>query len=182
MCSSDLGTADKVETLYTGWGTFDTHAVINNLRWGPDGWIYGAVGYTRGRVKSGDGSKDFGDIAAGIYRFRPDGSMLEQIAAGGCNTWGCEVAPDGEIVFTTATCGEPICHVVIPEKALARGQVGGLKSFLNIIEENKIYPAFDEKRQPYVQIDWVGAWTAAAGATIYDGGDRKSTRLNSSHT
>ena len=164
------GKADKVETLYTGWGTFDTHAVINNLRWGPDGWVYGAVGYTRGRVKSGDGSKNFGDIAAGIYRFRPDGSMLEQIAAGGCNTWGCEVAPDGEIVFTTATCGEPICHVVIPEKILARGQVGGLKSFLNIIEENKIYPAFDEKRQPYVQIDWVGAWTAAAGATIYDGG------------
>jgi general L-amino acid transport system ATP-binding protein len=33
---------------------------------------------------------------------------------------GCEVAPDGEIVFTTATCGEPICHVVIPEKVLAR--------------------------------------------------------------
>lgn len=164
------GTADKIETLYTGWGTFDTHAVINNFRWGPDGWVYGTVGYTRGRVKSGDGSKNFGDIAAGVYRFRPDGSMLEQIAAGGCNTWGCEVAPDGEILFTTATCGEPICHVVIPEKILARGQVGGLKSFLNIIEENKIYPAFDEKRQPYVQIDWVGAWTAAAGATIYDGG------------
>ncbi|MBL9174097.1 MAG: ThuA domain-containing protein, partial [Verrucomicrobiales bacterium] len=151
-------------------GTFDTHAVINNLRWGPDGWVYGTVGYTRGRVKSGDGTRNFGDIAAGVYRFRPDGSMLEQIAAGGCNTWGCEVAPDGEIVFTTATCGEPICHVVIPEKALARGQVGGLKAYLNIIEENKIYPAFDEKRQPYVQIDWVGAWTAAAGATIYDGG------------
>jgi len=164
------GSADKVKTLYTGWGTFDTHAVINNLRWGPDGWVYGTVGYTRGKVKSGDGTKNFGDIAAGVYRFRPDGSMLEQVAAGGCNTWGCEVAPDGEIVFTTATCGEPICHVVIPEKILARGQVGGLKSFLNIIEENKIYPAFDEKRQPYVQIDWVGAWTAAAGATIYDGG------------
>ncbi len=164
------GKADKMETLYTGWGTFDTHAVINNLRWGPDGWVYGAVGYTRGHVKSGDGSRDFGDISAGIYRFRPDGSMLEQIAAGGCNTWGCEVAPDGEIVFTTATCGEPICHVVIPEKFLARGQVGGLKSYLNVIEENKIYPAFDEKRQPYVQIDWVGAWTAAAGSVIYDGG------------
>jgi putative membrane-bound dehydrogenase-like protein len=164
------GKADKIEVLYTGWGTFDTHAVVNNLRWGPDGWVYGTVGYTRGHLKSGDGKKDFGDIAAGVYRFRPDGSIIEQIAAGGCNTWGCEVAPDGEIVFTTATCGEPICHVVIPEKILARGQVGGMKAFLNIIEENKIYPAFDEKRQPYVQIDWVGAWTAAAGATIYDGG------------
>ena len=164
------GKADKMEVLYTGWGTFDTHAVINNFRWGLDGWVYGTVGYTRGRVKSGDGKKDFGDIAAGVYRFKPDGSMLEQIAAGGCNTWGCEVAPDGEIVFTTATCGEPICHVVIPEKILARGQVGGMKSFRDVIEENKIYPAFDEKRQPYVQIDWVGAWTAAAGAAIYDGG------------
>ncbi len=164
------GVADKVETLFTGWGTFDTHAVLNNFRWGPDGWVYGTVGYTRGHVRSGDGKKDFGDIAAGVYRFRPDGSMIEQIAAGGCNTWGCEIAPDGEIVFTTATCGEPICHVVIPEKVLARGQVGGMKAFLNIIEENKIYPAFDEKRQPYVQIDWVGAWTAAAGACIYDGG------------
>ncbi len=164
------GQADKIETLYTGWGTFDTHAVINNFRWGPDGWVYGTVGYTRGKVKSGDGTKDFGDIAAGVYRFRPDGSLLEQVAAGGCNTWGCEVAPDGEIIFTTATCGEPICHVVIPEKVLARGQVGGMKAYLNVIEENKIFPAFDEKRQPYVQIDWVGQWTAAAGACIYDGG------------
>lgn len=164
------GKADKIETLFTGWGTFDTHAVVNNLRWGPDGWVYGTVGYTRGHLKSGDGKKDFGDFSAGVYRFRPDGSAIEQIAAEGCNTWGCEVAPDGEIVFTTATCGEPICHVVIPEKFLARGSVGGMKSYLNIIEENKIYPPFQEKRQPYVQIDWVGAWTAAAGATIYDGG------------
>lgn len=164
------GKADKVEKLYTGWGTFDTHAVINNLRWGPDGWVYGAVGYTRGKVESPDGSKKFGEIAAGIYRFRPDGSMLEQVAAGGCNTWGCEVAPDNEIIFTTATCGEPICHVVIPETILARGNVGGMKAFLNIMEENKIYPPFQETRQPYVQIDWVGQWTAAAGACIYDGG------------
>ena len=164
------GKADKIETLYTGWGTFDTHAVVNNLRWGPDGYVYGTVGYTRGKMKSGDGSRDFGDIAAGVFRFRPDGSFLEQVAAGGCNTWGCEVAPDGEIVFTTATCGEPICHVVLPEKFLARGSVGGHRAYLNVIEENKIYPPFKETRQPYVQIDWVGAWTAAAGATIYDGG------------
>ena len=164
------GKADKIETLYTGWGTFDTHAVVNNLRWGPDGYVYGTVGYTRGKMKSGDGKRDFGDIAAGVFRFRPDGSFLEQVAAGGCNTWGCEVAPDGEIVFTTATCGEPICHVVLPERFLARGSVGGHRAYLNVIEENKIYPPFKETRQPYVQIDWVGAWTAAAGATIYDGG------------
>jgi putative membrane-bound dehydrogenase-like protein len=164
------GKADKVETILTGWGIGDTHAVTSNLRWGPDGWIYGSVGYSRGKVRSPKTGKDFGDISAGIYRFRPDGSALEQIASEGCNTWGCEVAPDGEIFFTTATCGEPICHVALPEKFLARGNVGGHRSYASIIEENKIFPPFKETRQVYVQIDWVNAWTAAAGACIYDGG------------
>lgn len=164
------GQADTTEVLYTGWGTFDTHAVISNLRWGPDGWVYGSVGYTRGNVASPKTGRAFGEIAAGIYRFRPDGSALEQMAAGSCNTWGCEITPDGEIVYSTATCGEPICHVIIPETILARGSVPGTKAYLNVIEENKIYPPFQEKRQPYVQIDWVNAWTAAAGACVYDGG------------
>ncbi len=165
------GKADKVEVLFTGWGNGDTHAVTSNLRWGPDGWIYGSVGYSRGsNMRSPKTGKTFGNIAAGIYRFRPDGSALEQVAAGGCNQWGCEVAPDGEILFTTATCGEPICHVVIPEKYLARGNIGGHRAYSSIMEENKIFPPFKETRKPYVQIDWVGAWTAATGSCIYDGG------------
>ena len=48
------GKADKTEVLYTGWGTKDAHAVISNLRWGPDGWIYGSVGYSAGDVTSAD--------------------------------------------------------------------------------------------------------------------------------
>jgi putative membrane-bound dehydrogenase-like protein len=164
------GKADKVEVLFTGWGTFDTHAVTSNLRWGPDGWIYGSVGYSSGDVTSADGQKKFGRISAGLYRFRPDGSALEQIASGACNTWGCEIAPDGEIFFSTATCGQPILHVVLPEKTISRAGVPGVRSANPIMEENKVFPARKETRQPYVQIDWVGAWTAASGATIYDGG------------
>ncbi len=164
------GKADKVEVLFKGWGTRDTHAVTSNLRWGFDGWIYGAVGYSAGDITSGDGSKKFGKITAGLYRFRPDGSMLEQVAAGSCNTWGCEVAPDGEIFYSTATCGEPMLHVVLPEKIVSKAGVPGVRASKPIISENKVYPARFENRQPYLQIDWVGAFTAAAGATIYDGG------------
>jgi putative membrane-bound dehydrogenase-like protein len=164
------GKADKVEVMFTGWGTGDTHAVTSNLRWGPDGWIYGSVGYSSGTVSSADGKKQFGRISAGLYRFRPDGSALEQVAAGSCNTWGCEIAPDGEIFFSTATCGEPILHVVMPEKIISRAGIPGVRAVKPIIEENKIFPARQETRQPYVQIDWVGAWTAASGSTIYDGG------------
>lgn len=164
------GKADKREVLFTGWGTRDTHAVTSNLRWGPDGWVYGAVGYSAGDVTSGDGSKKFGRITAGLYRFRPDGSVLEQYASGSCNTWGCEVAPDGDIFFSTATCGEPILHVVLPEKILSRAGVPGVRAAKPIIAQNKVFPARTEHRQPYLQIDWVGAFTAASGATIYDGG------------
>ena len=164
------GKADKTVVLFTGWGTGDTHAVTSNLRWGMDGWIYGSVGYSSGDVKSADGSKKFGHINAGIYRFRPDGSVLEQVVSGSCNTWGCEVAPDGEIFFSTATCGEPILHVVLPEKIISRAGVSGVRPVQPIMQENKVFPSRQETRQPYVQIDWVGAWTAAAGACIYDGG------------
>ncbi len=164
------GKADEKVTLFTGWGTMDTHAVTSNLRWGPDGWIYGSVGYSAGDVTSGDGRKKFGHISAGLYRFRPDGSALEQVAAGSCNTWGCEIAPDGEIFFSTATCGEPMLHVVLPEKIISRAGMPGVRSVKPIIEENKVFPARKENRQPYLQIDWVGAFTAAAGSCIYDGG------------
>ena len=44
--------ADKRTRLYTGLGTADTHAVINNLRWGLDGWIYATHGYSVGTVTS----------------------------------------------------------------------------------------------------------------------------------
>ncbi len=164
------GKADKSEVLFTGWGTMDTHAVTSNLRWGPDGWVYGSVGYSAGDVTSGDGKKKFGRISAGLYRFRPDGSALEQVSSGSCNTWGCEIAPDGEIFFSTATCGQPILHVVLPEKTISRAGMPGVRSANSIIEENKVFPARKETRQPYVQIDWVGQFTASAGATIYDGG------------
>ena len=50
--------ADKRTKLYTGLGTADTHAVINNLRWGLDGWIYATHGYSVGTVTSPDGDEE----------------------------------------------------------------------------------------------------------------------------
>jgi putative membrane-bound dehydrogenase-like protein len=179
------GVCDMVEgsekiTLFTGFGNFDTHAVINNFRWGMDGWVYGAVGYSAGSPKSLDGKKDFGRITAGVIRFRPDGSAIEQYAAGTCNTWGFDFAPDGEVFYTTATCGEHFLHVVMPEKALAKASVGGIRSSFVAPDHQKIFPAVKHTRPAYVQIDWVGYFTAAAGCCIYNGGAWPE-RYNGSH-
>ena len=97
------GKADKVEKLYTGLGTADTHAVINNLRWGADGWIYATHGYSGSdHVKSGDGKRDFGRIGSGVVRFKPDGSAFEQYSSKGGNTWGLAITTEQRHVLDAA--------------------------------------------------------------------------------
>ncbi len=163
------GKADTQEILYKGFGTNDTHAVISNLRWGMDGWIYATVGYSRGDIYSGDGRTHFGRISEGVIRFKPDGSAMEQVSSKGGNTWGVGTAPDGEIFFSQAN-GNHIDHVVMREPVLARGRAGNTTSYLNIEDHKRSFPLMEWKQQAYVQIDWVGNFTAAAGCCIYDGG------------
>jgi putative membrane-bound dehydrogenase-like protein len=160
---------DEKVVLFTGFGTSDTHAVINNMRRGMDGWVYSAIGYSAGNPRSPQG-KDFGRITAGVFRFKPDGSAIEQVAAGSCNTWGFDFAADNEMFYTTATCGEHFLHIVMPEKAIARGALSGVRSSAVVPDHQKIFPAVHPTRAPYVQIDWVGAFTAEAGCCVYTGG------------
>lgn len=160
---------DERKVLYSGFGTFDTHAVINNFRRGMDGWIYGAVGYSAGAPRSA-GGKDLGRVTAGVIRFKADGSMVEQVASGSCNTWGFDFAPDGELFYTTATCGEHFLHVALPEKAVARGTLPGVRSSVVLPDHQEIFPSVHHTRPAYVQIDWVGKFTAAAGSCVYNGG------------
>ncbi len=164
------GKADKVEKLYTGLGTGDTHAVINNPRWGWDGWIYCTHGYSAGNVTSPDGLKSFGNIGSGVVRFKPDGSAFEQYSSKGGNTWGLEITGDNRVMWTQPTSGDLLMQTVLPEYALSRGKIGDTASY-NVVEKSgKTFPAMTWDQQAYRQIDWVGSFTAAAGCVIYDGG------------
>ncbi len=165
------GKADKVEKLYTNLGHGDTHAVLNNLRWGYDGWIYGTHGYSgTSSVKSGDGSKDFGGVGSGVVRFKPDGSAFEQYSSKGGNTWGLQISWDNEVFWTQPTSGDLLMHTVMPESLLAKAGVKGVPSFRVVRKSPKSFSLIPYDSLPYVQIDWVGSFTAAAGAVIYDGG------------
>jgi putative membrane-bound dehydrogenase-like protein len=165
------GKAEKVETLYTGLGIGDTHAVINNLRWGMDGWIYATHGYSSSaHVYNGDKSKDYGNIGSGVVRFRPDGSMIEMVSSKGGNTWGMEIASDGELFYTQPTSGDLLNHIVVTEGELSRGKVGNATSYKPVIRGQKSFPLITYHQQAYVQIDLVGYFTAAAGCAIYCGG------------
>ncbi len=165
------GKADKVEKLYTNLGDRDTHAVINNLRWGFDGWIYATHGYSSSPdVTSGDGKKHFGGIGSGVVRFKPDGSAFEQFSSKGGNTWGLQISWDNEVFWTQPTSGDLLMHTVMSESQLSRAGVRGLTSYRVASKSLDTFPAMSHDQLPYVQIDWVGKFTAAAGCAIYDGG------------
>jgi len=162
---------DRVEKLFTGFGFGDTHAVMSNLRWGPDGWIYGTQGYSGGASNhvTNAAGRDFGKIGNGLFRFRPDGSAIEIVSSYGSNTWGCSFTPDGELFFTMAN-GAHLRHVVTPEKSLAGARLENVTSWIDIPDHDRVFPAVVRTEAPYAQIDFVGGFTAAAGSTFYDGG------------
>ncbi len=164
------GVADKRTKLYTGLGINDTHAVLNNLRWGLDGWIYGTHGYSRGEVSNGDGTKKFGAAGSGVVRFKPDGSAFEQYNSRNGNSWGLETTWDGQVFWTQPTSGTVFFHGVLPEAVLAKAKIPGATSWKGMITNERTFPAMTWPEQAYVQIDQVGRFTAAAGCAIYEGG------------
>jgi putative heme-binding domain-containing protein len=96
----DVPDADP-EVHLQGFGLEDTHSVVNSMRWGPDGWIYGAQGSTvTGHVtRPGlDQSKEpvhtMGQL---IWRYHPETRRYEVFAEGGGNAFGVEIDARGRI-------------------------------------------------------------------------------------
>jgi putative membrane-bound dehydrogenase-like protein len=84
--------AGPPQKMLDGWGTHDTHEVLNNLRWGPDGWLYGTHGiFTHSNVgKPGAPDELRVKINAGVWRFHPVTQKFEVFAEGSSNPWGID--------------------------------------------------------------------------------------------
>ncbi len=92
------GVADKREVILTGWVlNVNANSVIGPFA-APDGWLYVASAGTGFDITSKEGKRMKGGTGR-IWRFRPDGSGLEWISAGGMNN-------PVELAFTEAS--EPI--------------------------------------------------------------------------
>lgn len=88
----DVPDGDPIVHL-SGFGLEDTHAVANNLTWGPDGWLYGCQGSTctahvRAEFSGESKTTDFQGQA--IWRYHPETHRFEIFAEGGGNTFGLE--------------------------------------------------------------------------------------------
>ena len=68
--------------------TRDTHGMINALRDGGDGWIYACHGFNNQSQVSGSDGHVVTMNSGNTFRFRPDGSRIEQVTHGQVNPFG----------------------------------------------------------------------------------------------
>ena len=97
-CTKDPDHPDSQtpQVLLSGFGIEDTHSIANSLRWGPDGWIYGANGSTVSAAvvrygadgKPFPGEKPLHIMGQHIWRYQPETRRFEIFAEGGGNTFG----------------------------------------------------------------------------------------------
>ena len=153
------GRADERTVLFSGWGMGDTHATASNLRWGPDNWIWGVVGYSGFDGEVNGKRLKFG---MGVYRFRPDGSELEFIRSSNNNTWGLGFSEEGTVFGSTANNNAswymPVANRYY--EAVTGWQAGRMET---IADKQDFYPVTTDVRQ----VDAHGRYTAGAGHALY---------------
>lgn len=98
------GVADQREILYGPFDFVDTHGNQNAFRMGLDGWIYACHGFrNNSQIKlRGEGEVVLTLNSGNTYRFRPDGSAIEQVSWGQVNPFGACFDPLGN--YFTADC------------------------------------------------------------------------------
>ncbi len=97
----DVPDADP-EVRLAGFGIEDTHAVMNNLEWGPDGWLYGVNGSTTtGTVENPATGEEVAWQGQMVWRYHPDSREFEIFAEGGGNTFSLEIDSKGRVFSGT---------------------------------------------------------------------------------
>lgn len=107
------GKADKREVLYGPFDFVDTHGDQNAFRLGNDGWIYACHGFRNSsKIKlRGEGPVVLEMNSGNTYRFKADGSAIEQISWGQVNPFGMCIDARGDM-FTADCHSKPVTMIL----------------------------------------------------------------------
>lgn len=98
------------EVHLSGFGLEDTHSVANSIKWGPDGWLYGANGSTSTGTVSSAVTKNVHFKGQMIWRYHPETKIFEIFAEGGGNTFSLEIDSKGRVFSGTNNGGTRGMH------------------------------------------------------------------------
>ncbi len=107
------GHADKREPIITGQGHRDTHGQTGSFIEGFDGWIYAVHGFANDSSLQGTDKSTLVLNSGNTYRFKPDGSHLEQFTHGQVNPFGLCLDPLGN--FFASDCETKPVSMLIRE-------------------------------------------------------------------
>jgi putative membrane-bound dehydrogenase-like protein len=109
--------ADVRRRVYTGFGTQNQQAMVNNLTWSLDHWIYGAAAGNGGTIRPADDPRAAGiSVEHSDFRFDPETGAFELVS--GNDQFGNTFDDWGNRFI----CDEshPISQPVLPRRELAR--------------------------------------------------------------
>ena len=89
------------------------HNIVNGLKWGPDGWLYGRHGIQATSLVGSPDATESQRIAmnCSIWRFHPVDKTFEIVAQGGTNPWGFDYDKHGEMFMINTVIGH-LFHIV----------------------------------------------------------------------
>ncbi len=100
--------------MLNGWDdNAARHTIVNGLRWGPDGWLYGRNGIMAISSVGVPGATPDQRLPldCGVWRFHPTRRLFEVVCAGTTNPWGMDWDENGQLFFINTVIGH-LWHVV----------------------------------------------------------------------
>lgn len=156
------------------------HNIVNGLRWGPDGWLYGRHGITDTSAVGAPGTPADKRVRmnCAIWRYHPTQKILETVCHGGTNSWGHDWTANGDLFFINTVIGH-LWHAI--PGAYYRRMFG---THLNphvyeVIEQTADHFHWDTGAEKWSDIrksgaspktDELGGGHAHVGMLIYQGG------------
>lgn len=94
--------AGPAEVKLDGFAIDIQHNVVNNIHWGPDGWLYGCHGITKTSKIGVPGTPEKKRVPfnCGVWRYHPIKKIVEPYAWGTTNPWGLDWDDHGEMFIT----------------------------------------------------------------------------------
>ncbi|RDC62482.1 PVC-type heme-binding CxxCH protein [Adhaeribacter pallidiroseus] len=176
--------AGPPQILLDGWGLDDTHEILNNFRWGPDGWLYGTHGvFTHSKVGAPGTPEDQRvKLNAGVWRFHPTTKKFELFAEGTSNPWGIDWNDYGH-AFITVCVIPHMFHMIQGGRYQRQAGEHFNKFTYDDIKQSGDHVHWVGDRGPHAgnfRSDAKGGGHAHAGAMIYLGNENwpKALRNN----
>lgn len=156
------------------------HNVVNGLKWGPDGWLYGRHGITDTSSVGAPGTpeKDRVKINCGMFRYHPTRHTFEVVLNGGTNSWGHDWDANGELFWINTVIGH-VWHGIpgsYTERMFGTHLNSHVYEVLPMIGDHWHFDKGNEKwsdlrDKPMSGVtDGLGGGHAHVGCVIYNGG------------